>query len=74
MDGCEMAEKVKPVHAPVWDRRTISSIRRELEKSFEALVSAYDRAKEEKTEEAQDEATKLANQFYDLYETRCNEY
>ena len=69
-----MAEEVKPVHAPVWDRRTISSIRRELEKSFEALVSAYDRAKEEKTEEAQDEATKLANQFYDLYETRCNEY
>ena len=55
-----MAEKTEPISATVWDRRMISSIRRELEKGFAALTSAYDRAQQEQTEDAQDEVTKLA--------------
>ena len=69
-----MASKIEPVGATVWDRRTISSIRRELEKSFAALTDAYNRAQREQTQDAQDEVTKLANQFYDLYEQRFGEY
>ena len=65
-----MAEGITPVTAPIWDRRTISSIRRELEKGFEALKISYERANKEQTEDARKEATKRAVQFYDLYEAR----
>ena len=38
------------------------------------MTSAYNRAEKEQMEEAQDEVTKLANQFYDLYEKRYSKY
>ena len=69
-----MAEKIEPVVALIWDRRTISIVRRELEKGFEALKKAYENANKNGTKGAHEEATRIANQFYDLYDARCLEY
>ena len=69
-----MTGLIEPIGVMVWDRRTISSIRRELEKGFEALTSAYEKANKLGTKEAQDEATRIAHHFYDLFDARSREY
>ena len=69
-----MAEHIKPVGAMVWDRRTVSAIRRELEKGFDALKDAYEKANALGTKETRDEATRKANYFYDLFDARSREY
>ena len=69
-----MTGMIEPIGVMVWDRRTISSIRRELEKGFEALTNAYEKANKLGTKEARDEATRIAHHFYDLFDARSREY
>ena len=64
-----MTEQVEPIGAPVWDQCTISTVRHKLEKGFEALKKAYERANKEETKESHEEAVRIANQFYDLYDS-----
>ena len=64
----------KPIEAKVWDRRTILNIRRELSKSFEAFKKASEIASETDDPTKHEEATKLGNQFYDLYDQRMEDY
>ena len=70
MAGCE----IRPIDTPVWDRRTVSLVRRELEKGFNSMMQAFDHAKKVETEEVQSELTQKANYFYDLYEKRLSEH
>ena len=63
-----------PVLAPTWNRRTISTIRRELERSFEALKVAHALAQRERTAARETEAAIAANSFLDLYDLRWAEY
>ena len=65
---------IKPIEADVWDRRTISIVRRELEKGFNSMMQAFDQAKVEQTEEAQIELNAKSHFFYDLYDKRLAEY
>ena len=69
-----MAELIEPISVMVWDRRTISAIQRELEKGFEALTNAYEKANKLGTKEAHDEATRTAHYFYDLFDARSRDY
>ena len=68
-----MSDK-NPVPAPIWNRRTISTIRRELERSFEALKVAHALAQRERTAARETEAAIAANSFLDLYDLRWAEY
>ena len=69
-----MADEITPIATPVWDRRVISRVRRDLEKAFNSMTQAFDKAHKDETEEAQVELNKRANFFYDLYEARMSEY
>ena len=69
-----MSDKTKPVPAPTWNRRIISKIRRELERSFEALRTAHALAQKEGTTARETEAAVAANNFLDLYDLRWAEY
>ena len=69
-----MSDKNSPVPAPTWNRRTISTIRRELERSFEALKVAHALAQRERTAARETEAAKAANSFMDLFDLRWAEY
>ena len=69
-----MADEITPIEAPVWDRRIISRVRRELEKALNSMKQAFDKAHKDETEEAQVELNTKANFFYDLYEARLNDY
>ena len=69
-----MSDKEDPVPAPTWNRRIISQIRRELERSFEALKIAHALAQRESTAARETEAAIAANNFLDLYDLRWAEY
>ena len=73
-EGSGETEMPKPIEAKIWDRRTISNIRRELSKSFDAFKAASEIASSTDDPVKHAEATKAGNRFYDLYEQRMEDY